>query len=173
MRLSKNIKSEHTDRDYLRMQSILVALLNLKKARVKEFIKKTVKEVIHASIRNVLLEVINNNNSGRVIGNSVKKVNTTAVGKSLIITPDIELTWSEFQKTKEVVELSLQEQKVAYSNYLETLSRLRSETWITGQPKGPALPQTGQQFLAQEEFDNTGGDYYLMLQEDGSKIIIT
>lgn len=140
---------------------------------MKEFIKQVVKEVIYFTIRDTLLEAINTNNSNRIVESNNNSLNSTPTGKLLNITPDTELTWREFQKVKEVVNLPLHEQKIAYNTYLETLSRLRSQTWITGQPKGPVMQEAAQQYLAQESFDVGTQEYFLILQENGSKIIIT
>ena len=78
-----------------------------------------------------------------------------------------EITWTQFTQFPHVVKLSLNEQVQYYNQYLYDLSIARAN-WISYQNKGPT-----EQYLAQEEFDNNSGDYYLILQEDGSKIIIT
>jgi hypothetical protein len=62
----------------------------------------------------------------------------------------------------------LQEQVAHYNQYLFELTIAR-QSWIEYQNKGPI-----ENYLAQEESYNNGVlDYYLILQEDGSKIIIT
>ncbi len=78
-----------------------------------------------------------------------------------------EITWPQFTQLSHVVRLPLNEQVQYYNQYLQDLSIARLN-WITYQNKGIV-----EQYLAQEEFDINSGDYYLILQEDGSKIIIT
>ena len=78
-----------------------------------------------------------------------------------------EITWLQFTKYPRIAKLPLHEQVQYYNQYLQDLSIARLN-WITYQNKG-----TVEQYLAQEEFDDFNDDYYLILQEDGSKIIIT
>ena len=78
-----------------------------------------------------------------------------------------ELTWPQFTQLSEVIKLSLNEQVEHYNQYLYDLSIAR-QNWLAYQNKGPI-----ERYLAQEEFDNNYGDYFLILQEDGSKIILT
>jgi hypothetical protein len=78
-----------------------------------------------------------------------------------------EITWLQFTKYPRIAKLPLNEQVQYYNQYLQDLSVARLN-WVTYQNKG-----TVEQYLAQEEFDINSGDYYLILQEDGSKIIIT
>lgn len=78
-----------------------------------------------------------------------------------------EITWLQFAKYPRIAKLPLHEQVQYYNQYLQDLSIARLN-WITYQNKG-----TVEQYLAQEEFDDFNDDYYLILQEDGSKIIIT
>jgi hypothetical protein len=66
-----------------------------------------------------------------------------------------------------IVKLPLQEQINQYNQYLYQLSEVRIN-WISFQNKGPI-----ERYLAQEEYDIKNSDYFLILQEDGSKIILT
>jgi hypothetical protein len=80
-----------------------------------------------------------------------------------------EILWPQFIKIEKYSRLPLHEQVAAYDQYLYDLSIAR-QNWINYQNKGPI-----ERYLAQEEPYMTEGylDYYLVLQEDGSKIIIT
>ncbi len=80
-----------------------------------------------------------------------------------------EILWPQFIRIENVSKLPLQEQVAAYQQYVQDLSIAR-QNWINYQNKGPI-----ERYLAQEEFFSNNGiiDYYLILQEDGSKIIIT
>jgi hypothetical protein len=80
-----------------------------------------------------------------------------------------EILWPQFIKIEHVSKLPLNEQVAAYKQYIYDLDAAR-QSWISYQTKGPE-----EKYLAQEESFNNSGvlDYYLILQEDGSKIIIT
>jgi len=80
-----------------------------------------------------------------------------------------EIFWPQFIKIERISKLQLHEQVAAYDQYIQDLATAR-QNWINYQNKGPI-----EKYLAQEEsFINNGAlDYYLILQEDGSKIIIT
>ena len=80
-----------------------------------------------------------------------------------------EITWPQFSQLPHISKLQINEQVQYYNQYLYQLSEARSN-WTTYQNKGPE-----EKYLAQEEsFINNGVlDYYLILQENGSKIIIT
>jgi hypothetical protein len=80
-----------------------------------------------------------------------------------------EILWPQFIKIEKYSKLQLHEQVTAYNQYLYDLSIAR-QNWINYQNKGLI-----ERYLAQEEQYMTEGylDYYLVLQEDGSKIIIT
>jgi hypothetical protein len=78
-----------------------------------------------------------------------------------------ELTWPQFTQLYEMVKLPLNEQVKYYNQYLYDLNIAR-QNWLSYQNKGPI-----EKYLAQEEFDTAHEDYFLILQEDGSKIIIT
>ena len=84
-----------------------------------------------------------------------------------------ELTWPQFSQLSDIVRLPLNEQVQYYNQYLYDLSVAR-QNWIDYQNKGPRVPtiQTVG-FLAQEEYDPTSQDYFLVLQEDGSGIYVT
>jgi len=71
-----------------------------------------------------------------------------------------EIPWQQFVCLDFIRNLPLNEQKIKYNQYLYELSVARS-SWIEYQNKGPQ-----QNFLLQENLD-------FLLQEDGSKIIIT
>lgn len=82
-----------------------------------------------------------------------------------------EISWPEYTKLPTVSKLPLNEQVTAYNQYLFQLSEARMN-WITYQNKGPqGIVNIG--LLAQEEFDSTSNDYFLVLQEDGSGIFVT
>ena len=80
-----------------------------------------------------------------------------------------EILWPQFIKIERISKLPLTEQVAAYQQYIYDLDNAR-QSWIDYQNKGPE-----ERYLAQEEsYSNSGVlDYYLILQEDGSKIIIT
>lgn len=80
-----------------------------------------------------------------------------------------EILWPQFIKIERISKLPLNEQVAAYDQYIQDLS-IQRQNWINYQNKGPI-----ERYLAQEESYNNNGvlDYYLILQEDGSKIIIT
>jgi hypothetical protein len=81
-----------------------------------------------------------------------------------------EILWPQFIKIESISKLQLHEQVTAYNQYIQDLSIAR-QNWLNYQNKGPF-----EKYLAQEEsyIDDFGNlDYYLILQEDGSKIIIT
>jgi len=84
-----------------------------------------------------------------------------------------ELTWIQFTYIDSIKKLPLHEQVTAYNQYIQDLSIAR-QNWINYQNKGPLI--IPERYLAQEESfinENKETDYYLILQEDGSKIIIT
>jgi hypothetical protein len=84
-----------------------------------------------------------------------------------------EISWPNYVKLPHVAKLPLQEQTTHYNQYLYQLSEARSN-WTTYQNKGPYIPTIQNiGFLAQEEFDSTTNDYFLILQEDGSRIYVT
>ena len=77
-----------------------------------------------------------------------------------------EISWTQFQKLKDIVELPLNEQIKKYNQYLYELSIARYE-WLSYQNKGPLRRRiiiSG--YLLQE-------DLFDLLQEDGSNIEIT
>ena len=78
-----------------------------------------------------------------------------------------ELSWPQFSQLPNVTRLPLNEQVQHYNQYLFDLNVAR-QNWIDYQNKGPV-----ERYLAQEEYDPTSQDYFLILQEDGFKIIIT
>jgi hypothetical protein len=78
-----------------------------------------------------------------------------------------ELSWPQFTQLYEISKLPLNEQVKHYNQYLYDLNIVR-QNWLSYQNKGPI-----EKYLAQEEFDTAHEDYFLILQEDGSKIIIT
>ena len=89
-------------------------------------------------------------------------------------TPDGELTWNQFRGLPHIQRLPLQEQVKHYNSYLDNLAseRMQFENWIRNQNKGPrGIVNIG--LLAQEEFDFTSNDYFVVLQEDGSGIFVT
>jgi hypothetical protein len=81
-----------------------------------------------------------------------------------------EISWPQFVQLSDVARLSLNEQVQYYNQYLFELSEART-SWIAYQNKGPLSGSSSPTpiesgFLLQENlFD--------LLQEDGSKIIIT
>lgn len=82
-----------------------------------------------------------------------------------------ELSWPQFAQLPTVARLPLQEQVNYYNQYLFDLSISR-QNFIETQNKGPiGVQNIG--FLAQEEYDPTSEDYFLILQEDGSGIFVT
>ena len=82
-----------------------------------------------------------------------------------------ELSWPQFSQLPTVVRLPLQEQVNSYNQYLFDLSTAR-QNFIETQNKGPrGIVEIG--LLAQEEYDPTTEDYFLLLQEDGSGIFVT
>ncbi len=82
-----------------------------------------------------------------------------------------EILWPQFIKIERISKLPLNEQVAAYDQYIQDLS-IQRQNWINYQNKGP-LVESG--FLAQEEsyYDGAQLNYFALLQEDGSKIIIT
>jgi len=77
-----------------------------------------------------------------------------------------EISWTQFQKLKDIAKLPLNEQVKKYNQYLYELSIARYE-WLSYQNKGPkqlTLQNIG--VLLQE-------DLFDLEQEDGSKILIT
>jgi hypothetical protein len=84
-----------------------------------------------------------------------------------------EILWPQFIKIERISKLQLHEQVAAYHQYTQDLSIAR-QNWLNYQNKGPLI--IPERYLAQEESfinENKETDYYLILQEDGSKIIIT
>jgi hypothetical protein len=84
-----------------------------------------------------------------------------------------EILWPQFVKIEHISKLQLHEQVAAYHQYIQDLSIAR-QNWLNYQNKGPLI--IPERYLAQEESfinENKETDYYLILQEDGSKIIIT
>jgi hypothetical protein len=84
-----------------------------------------------------------------------------------------EILWPQFIKIESISKLQLHEQVAAYHQYTQDLSIAR-QNWLNYQNKGPLI--IPKRYLAQEESfinENKETDYYLILQEDGSKIIIT
>lgn len=85
--------------------------------------------------------------------------------------PFEEMTWPQFVSQPHLKKLSLQEQANHYNQYLFELSIAR-QNWIDIQSKGPrGIVNIG--LLAQEELNPINGDYFLVLQEDGSGIFVT
>ena len=84
-----------------------------------------------------------------------------------------EILWPDFKRLPKVAKLPLNEQVSLYNIYLAELSMERYKNWLHYQPKGhiPNIQNVG--FLAQEEYDSTSQDYFLVLQEDGSAIYVT
>ena len=84
-----------------------------------------------------------------------------------------EILWPDFRRLPKVAKLPLNEQVSLYNIYLAELSMERYKNWLHYQPKGhiPTIQNVG--FLAQEEYDSTSQDYFLVLQEDGSAIYVT
>ena len=82
-----------------------------------------------------------------------------------------EILWPQFVKIEKYNKLPLHEQVAAYDQYIQDLAIAR-QNWLSYQNKGP-LVESG--FLAQEEsyYDGAQLNYFALLQEDGSKIIIT
>jgi len=83
-----------------------------------------------------------------------------------------EILWPQFIRIERISKLPLNEQVAAYQQYIQDLS-IQRQNWLNYQNKGP-FPDTNK-YLAQEESFNNNGilDYFAILQEDGSKIIIT
>ena len=77
-----------------------------------------------------------------------------------------EISWPQFQLLEHIKRLPLNEQAIQYNSYLAELSRQRYlySQWLANQNKGPIGSQSG--FLQQENL-------FYILQEDGSRIIIT
>jgi hypothetical protein len=81
-----------------------------------------------------------------------------------------EILWPQFVKIERISKLPLNEQVAAYQQYVQDLS-IQRQNWLNYQNKGPFAFRTGSVpvesgFLLQE-------DLFDLLQEDGSKIIIT
>jgi len=74
-----------------------------------------------------------------------------------------EIPWQQFTQLDGINRLPLNEQQIKYNQYLYELSVAR-HNFITYQNKGPIGAQSG--FLQQENL-------FYILQEDGSRIIIT
>ena len=82
-----------------------------------------------------------------------------------------EILWPQFVKIEKYSKLPLHEQVAAYNQYISDLS-IQRQNWINYQNKGPiGLVYTG--LLAQEEYDPVSEDYFVILQEDGSGILVT
>lgn len=84
-----------------------------------------------------------------------------------------EILWPQFVKIERISKLPLHEQVAAYQQYTQDLSIAR-QNWLNYQNKGPLI--IPEKYLAQEESfinENQEIDYYLVLQENESKIIIT
>lgn len=84
-----------------------------------------------------------------------------------------EILWPQFVKIERISKLPLHEQVAAYQQYTQDLSIAR-QNWLNYQNKGPLI--IPERYLAQEESfinENQETDYYLVLQENESKIIIT
>ena len=82
-----------------------------------------------------------------------------------------EISWPQFAQMSHIAKLPLQEQVNQYNQYLFQLEEARMN-WVDTQSKGPqGIVNVG--FLAQEEFNNSAQDYFLLQQEDGSAIIVT
>ena len=84
-----------------------------------------------------------------------------------------EILWPQFIRIENISKLSLNEQVVAYQQYVQDLS-IQRQNWLNYQNKGPFPIK--EKYLAQEEsFITPDGklDYYLILQENGYNIIIT
>ena len=83
-----------------------------------------------------------------------------------------EISWKGFQLLEHIKRLPLNEQVAQYNSYLAELSRQRYlySQWLANQNKGPRrttpTPPVEDGFLLQE-------DLFDLLQENGSKIIIT
>ena len=75
-----------------------------------------------------------------------------------------EILWPQFIKIERISKLPLNEQVAAYQQYVWDLS-IQRQNWLNYQNKGPLNPKE-EGFLLQE-------DLFDLLQEDGSKIIIT
>jgi hypothetical protein len=84
-----------------------------------------------------------------------------------------EILWPDFKRLPKVAKLPLNEQVSLYNIYLAELSMERYKNWLHYQPKGhiPTIQNVG--LLAQEEYDSTTQNYFLVLQEDGSGIYVT
>jgi hypothetical protein len=77
-----------------------------------------------------------------------------------------EILWPQFVKIEHVSKLPLNEQVAAYQQYIYDLDVAR-QSWLAYQNKGPfAFAEKTERYLLQE-------DLFDLLQEDGSKIIIT
>jgi hypothetical protein len=79
-----------------------------------------------------------------------------------------EILWPQFVQFEHIKPLPLNEQVNQYNQYLFELSMAR-QSWLAYQNKGDVIETSGslaEGFLLQE-------DLFDLLQEDGSKIIIT
>jgi hypothetical protein len=76
-----------------------------------------------------------------------------------------EILWPQFIKIEHISKLPLNEQVVAYKQYVYDLDIAR-QNWLNYQNKGLFNFTEEENFLLQE-------DLFYLLQEDGSKIIIT
>ena len=74
------------------------------------------------------------------------------------------ISWQQFVKLPHIVRLKLTEQTAQYQLYIYQFNMMRAEI-VRG---GGDL-----KFLAQEEYSPQMSTYFLLLQEDGYKIIIT
>jgi hypothetical protein len=74
------------------------------------------------------------------------------------------ISWQQFVKQPHVARLSLNEQTAQYQLYMYQFNLMRVEIVRGGGDLN---------YLAQEEYDSNMSTYFLLLQEDGYKIIIT
>jgi hypothetical protein len=82
-----------------------------------------------------------------------------------------EISWPQFAQMSHVAKLPLQEQINQYNQYLFQLEEART-SWIVYQNKGPQ-GVVNIELLAQQEYDPASEDYFTILQQDGSGIIVT
>ncbi len=74
------------------------------------------------------------------------------------------ISWQQFVKQPHVARLSINEQTAQYQLYVYQFNMMRAEIVRGGGDLN---------YLAQEEYDSNMSTYFLLLQEDGYKIIIT